>query len=205
MDEPAAHAAPSRAAWLRFALTAAIALSLDLWTKYHAFRVLPQPADVHDVDRSPERHFIPHLLHFTLMKNEGAVFGIGQGQRLLFLAVSVAATALLVGLFLRSGRRRFYQFLLGLLLAGVLGNMYDRAVYGYVRDMIYLFPGVPNPLSGVFPRWSTLFPWIFNLADTYLCTGVFLVILHSLFFHDAAATPRPANVASSSAEGKPRS
>lgn len=202
MDAPAAR---STAAWMLFALTAAIGLTLDLWTKDYAFRVLSMPIDVHDVDQSPERHFLPHLLHFTLMKNEGAVFGIGQGQRSLFIAVAVAATALLVGLFLRSGRRRFYQFLLGMLLAGVLGNLYDRVVFGYVRDMIYLFPGVPNPLSGWFPQWGTLFPWIFNLADVFLCTGVFLVILYSFFSSDAApATASDSATATAEMEGKRR-
>lgn len=180
-----------------FLLTAIIGLTLDLWTKDYAFRVLSMPADVHEIDRAPEQHFIPHLLHFTLMKNEGAVFGIGQGQRYLFLAVSLAALSLLTVLFLKSGNRRFYQFLLGLLLAGVLGNLYDRAVFGYVRDMIYLFPGVPNPLSGLFPQWGTLFPWIFNLADTFLCTGVFLMILYTFFSHDS--TPRTPGVPSSAA------
>jgi len=204
MDEHAVRAGRSLRAWTLFALTAAVGLTLDLWTKDYAFRVLSMPADVHEIDRTPEEHFIPHLLHFTLMKNEGAVFGIGQGKRYLFLAVSLAALMLLAGLFLKSGNRRFYQFLLGLLLAGVLGNLYDRAVFGYVRDMIYLFPGVPNPLSSVFPQWGTLFPWVFNLADTFLCTGVFLMILYSFFAHDA--TPKNAEAPSSAApaEGTPR-
>jgi signal peptidase II len=204
MDDHAVRAGRSLRAWMFFALTAVVGLTLDLWTKDYAFRVLSMPADVHEIDRTPERHFIPHLLHFTLMKNEGAVFGIGQGKRSLFLAVSVAALALLVGLFLKSGNRRFYQFLLGLLLAGVLGNLYDRAVFGYVRDMIYLFPGVPNPLSGIFPQWGTLFPWVFNLADTFLCTGVFLMILYSLFANDAAPKPTGATSSADQAEGAPR-
>ena len=67
---------------------------------------------------------------------------MGQGHQTLFLIVSVAAIAVLVYFFAFSGRRRGYQVVLGLLLAGVLGNLYDRLAFGYVRDMLHLFPGV---------------------------------------------------------------
>src|SRR2546421_495129 len=63
----------------------------------------------------------------------------------------------------------FLTVILGMLLAGVLGNMYDRVVFGYVRDMIHALP-----------RWPKLFPWIFNVADVMLCTGVGLMVLYSL-------------------------
>ena len=53
-----------------------------------------------------------------------------------------------------------HQIVLGMLLAGVVGNLYDRIHFGFVRDMIY-----------VFPRWG-IFPYIFNVADSLLCTGV---------------------------------
>ena len=73
-------------------------------------------------------------------------------------------------LFAKSGRAPLYQFTLGLLLAGVLGNLYDRANFGYVRDMIHALP-----------QWPRLFPWIFNIADSLLCCGVALMILQYLF------------------------
>mgnify|MGYP000853335779 CR=1 FL=1 len=37
------------------------------------------------------------------------------------------------------------------------------------------------------PQWPRLFPYIFNVADSLLCTGVFLMIVYS-FFHRSAAT-----------------
>src|SRR5690606_19362857 len=101
----------------------------------------------------------------------------------LFLAVSVLAIGFLGYLFAASRRGQwFYQILLGMLLAGVLGNMYDRIVYGYVRDMIHALP-----------RWD-VFPWIFNIADSLLCVGVALMLAYTVFVKDQSE-PQPAAVA----------
>jgi signal peptidase II len=164
----------------RFFLTAAIGVTLDLITKVVAFTKLYVS---HWDDPDGRRHFesttyqfIPHWLHFKLTANYGAVFGIGQGQRLIFLAFSMGAILFLVYLFRASGRQRFYQVVLGMLLAGVVGNMYDRTRFGYVRDMIYALPGRTWPGSE-----REIFPWIFNVADSLLCVGVGLMLIYSFF------------------------
>ena len=118
-------------------------------------------------DLAQEYRFVPRRLHFRAMANQGAVFGIGQGQRAVFIAVSVLAIAFIFYLFSTSGRQRFYQFVLGLLLAGVLGNLYDRAALGYVRDMIYIFPrrllfhstGRSSPGSSTWPTRCCAWGW----------------------------------------------
>src|SRR6266404_2343069 len=107
---------------LLFAGTAAVGLFGDLWSKSMAVAHLRDGTIV---------RAIPNLVHFTYTENHGAVFGLGQGQQALFLTVSVGAIGFLVFLFLTSGRSRFYQLILGMLLAGVLGNMYDRLNFGY--------------------------------------------------------------------------
>jgi len=175
---------------LFFGVTVA-GVGLDLWSKYVAFdrlavsmTVVPDPAlpggRVEVISR--EYEFIPQWLHFHVTANQGAVFGLGRGQRWLFVIVSVAAIVVLTSLFAKSDQRHFYQLLLGMLLAGVLGNMYDRIRLGYVRDMIYALPDWKNPLRGMFPAWQTVFPWIFNVADSLLCVGVFFMIIYS-FIH----------------------
>jgi signal peptidase II len=166
-----------------------VGVALDLWTKTLAFERLPnQIAIVADPDLPQGRYevdsqtyeFLPSLLNFHATANQGAVFGLGRGQRWLFVIVSIVAIVVLTSLFSRSHGRWFYQLLLGMLLAGVLGNMYDRIRLGYVRDMIWALPDWKNPLHGMFPSTpTTIFPWIFNVADSLLCAGVFLMIVYS--------------------------
>jgi lipoprotein signal peptidase len=198
----------SPAALARFLLVMAAGLGLDLWSKAQAVRALgsidawmPHTSRVYALFDSIGLHlppvWVPHLrpnapskayelipgwLHFELTMNEGAVFGMGAGRTLLFVAVSLAAIVFLFHLFARSGRQWFYQIILGMLLAGVLGNMYDRVQYDYVRDMIHALP-----------QWPKLFPWIFNVADVLLCTGVGLMVLHSF-----VPQPKPAEQAAAS-------
>ncbi|HSI36011.1 MAG: signal peptidase II [Phycisphaerae bacterium] len=195
----------------RFVLACVLGLALDLWTKAYSFDVMwvpPTPASNEPAaiaaaqaeaarDTRPHKNeFIPGWLQFENVKNRGAVFGIGQGKRPLFLAVSVLAIGFLTYLFAASGRQRLYQVVLGLLLAGVLGNMYDRVTYGYVRDMIHILPGwnwpgtwhLPftgypgSPENPAVPR--EVFPFIFNVADVWLCVGVFFMIAFSLLAKD---------------------
>ena len=133
----------SPAALARFFLTAIIGLGLDLWTKSLA---------VTQLDGGRVVDFIHGWLQFEFIENPGAVFGIAPGQRMIFLMVSVAAVIFLTYLFAASSGKYFYQIILGLLLAGVLGNMYDRIEIGKVRDMIHMLPGWhwPDGLRRVF-------------------------------------------------------
>lgn len=174
----------SPSAWARFALTAIVGLFLDQFTKIAAFARLVTRHSVDEQGRavveSRTFEFIPDWLHFDAVANPGAVFGIGPGRRALFIAVSVAAILFIFYLFATSGRQRGYQVVLGMLLAGVIGNLYDRVTFGYVRDMIH-----------VLPRWG-LFPWVFNVADSLLCVGVGLMIVHSLFQSPAHPEEQPA-------------
>jgi signal peptidase II len=171
VNRSSVSAMDSPAAWARFLLVAGVFLALDLWTKSLAFRYLVQqlftfPDGTVGVISKDPYVLIPGLLEFQAVINHGAVFGFGQGQRYLFLCVHFIAIPFLIHLFASSKNRWFYQLVIGLLLAGVLGNLYDRLFFGYVRDLIH-------GLS----RWPNLFPYVFNVADTCLCVGVPLVFL----------------------------
>lgn len=165
---------------LAFVGTCALGLVADLLSKVWAFRKLEMYSEAYQL--------IPGWLHFETTVNQGAVFGLGQGQRWLFVGVSILAIGFLSWLFVSSERRQLgYHILLGMLLAGVLGNLYDRIMFGHVRDMIHALPG--QRFSGTWqipifnypaPPDRQVFPYIFNFADMLLCTGVFLMIVYSL-------------------------
>lgn len=114
--EPAAMRSIS--ANLRFWIVAACGLVIDLWSKHWAFHTLQQGGRM---------GLVPHVLEFQTMLNKGALFGIGAGQTELFLLASVLAIVLVFWMFAQSPKRRWWLHIaLGAILAGALGNMYDR-------------------------------------------------------------------------------
>lgn len=171
----------------------ALLLSADLVSKRVAFDQLvisqrgTPPQRV--VIESREVRFVPGWLHFTATANQGAVFGLGQGKRWLFVTVSVVALGFLGYLFATTDRRQWpAHLLLAMFLAGVVGNMYDRLAFGFVRDMLFALPGFSWPGTWQIPVLGYpdradrhVFPWVFNLADSYLCVGVAVVLLHALW------------------------
>ncbi|MEL7087118.1 MAG: signal peptidase II [Planctomycetota bacterium] len=108
---------------------------------------------------------------------------MGQGNRVFFIVVSLIATGVIGVMFWRSPAKAWgMQLALGLILAGALGNLYDRVVYRAVRDMLHLFPGVQLPFGLTWPGGSgggisEVWPWIFNPADVALLAGVGLVLI----------------------------
>ncbi len=130
---------------------------------------------------------------FTLF-NQGALFGIGQGLGWLFAALSVlAAAGIVYWLFIRGEARSWWLTVtLGLILAGALGNLYDRLhLHGWrdadgrpqegVRDFLdCTIPGFAFEGSWL-PRLKSEYRWpVFKLADVYLVTGAVMLTLYSL-------------------------
>lgn len=160
-------------------LLAAALLAGDLMLKWWAF------ANV----GSDVRTVIPNVLVLRLVKNQGAVFGIGQGYTFVFVIVTFIAVTL-IGLALLTSRRRqwVFQLALMLVLAGALGNLHDRIRLHAVRDMLLLFPYTHLPFGWTWPGGQPeLYPWIFNLADVYLTLGIGAMIVRSLFFSGKGA------------------
>ena len=106
------------------------------------------------------RPLIPGFLHITYIKNFGAAFGVMSGfgaLRWILLILLIAFTALMVFAFIKGYFRTGLTKVSGaLLLAGLLGNGIDRAIYGYVPD--------------IFELELFKFP-IFNLADMLVLIG----------------------------------
>ncbi len=167
---PELKAWASLPAWVRFVGIATCGLALDLWTKWVAFKKLAGP-------RPHEVTVLPHVLYFSTTLNPGGVFGLGPGHPALFILVSLLALIFITYVFVFSNAaQRILHVALGLILAGALGNLYDRAFNGgQVRDFILLLP--------------RFWPFDFNIADTMLCIGVPLLMLCWTFQKQPAEQP----------------
>lgn len=190
-------------AWTLFLGVVLAGLGFDLWTKYWAFDTIANapvsftreqalttsPLSLLIPPHQP-RVIIPSVLNFTLVLNPGAVFGIGSGRVGFFIVVTVVAVAFGLGVFLFATRAsdRSAHAGLGLILAGGLGNLYDRFFYGCVRDFIHPLPRVRWPGST-----REVWPYVSNVADALLLIGIVLLLWHawrSDTAHQAAAESR---------------
>ncbi len=173
---------------LLFALVVVLTLWGDLLVKKMSFKqVAGQPIELqsgqaNSVLQIPYHEpvtLMPYVLSLRLTLNTGAVFGIGKGGQSFFVGVSVLAVAFILWLFWNTAASAYaVQICYGLILAGALGNMYDRIIYQAVRDMFWLFPGVHLPFGWHWPGGNTdLYPWLFNIADAALVVGVGVMVL----------------------------
>lgn len=192
----------SPVAWATLIGVFAAGLAVDLWSKYWAFRTIagyPVELERERVLNDPS-FFLPYharwvaipgdLLDFRLVLNHGAVFGIGQQRRELFIVFTLFATIAALLLFARGTRVRMRatHVAIGMILAGGIGNLYDRIFYGAVRDFLHMLPEWQLPYGW---RWpgnanSDVFPWVFNVADVLLLAGMSLFVLTS-FLEDRRA------------------
>ena len=72
---------------------------------------------------------------------------------------------------------------MGLILAGVAGNFWDRMIYGYVRDFIDVHTppaGVVHDLFQSMPGGRTVWP-TFNVADMFITSGAAAIVIYSIF------------------------
>lgn len=185
----------SRSAWLTLALTVAAALAIDIGTKYAAFQwVADQPVAVVRGDvlaAGPGRlallipqHepvvVVPHLLNLQLVLNAGAVFGAGQGKRYFFIGFTVVALGFALWMFGKWTDRRhaLSHIAIGLIIAGGLGNLYDRLRYACVRDFLHPLPTARLPFGLSWPNGdANLWPYVSNVADAFLLIGIGVLIV----------------------------
>ena len=117
---------------------------------------------------------IPRILRITHWTNEGAAFsmfaesGSPHTVRWVLVAFSViAAVAVLIALVRLGDKFTLTTVALALILAGALGNVHDRILYGAVVDFIEV-----HILTYHWPD--------FNVADSAIVTGACLLLLDSL-------------------------
>ena len=191
-DEPLKPARRSVLAWATLLLVLSVGLWLDLSSKAWSFATVAGEPVILEYDEVVTGEFtIPwhegqrvvsgDLLDFHLVLNRGAVFGIGQGRRAIFVGFTLLAVGVAVAVFgwWTEARSHLAHVAIGLILAGGLGNLYDRVVIGAVRDFLHMMPRWELPLGLSWPGGTTeVFPWVFNVADALLLLGMALLLIH---------------------------
>src|SRR5205809_6926982 len=110
--------------------------ALDQWTKQLVLRSI-----------SPEEPLIVISGFFSLVNvtNTGAAFGSFRNNNTFFIVISSVALLVVLVLLLRQRLPDVWRDVsLALLLAGILGNLTDRLLYGHVIDFLLFNLHVPH-------------------------------------------------------------
>ena len=140
-----------------------IAIALDQISKYIVAHLLPFE-DTFTV--------IPGFFSLTHTRNPGAAFGILAGQRWIFMVfTSLIILAAIFALLSGKIKNIWGIVALSMVLGGGIGNMIDRIFIGEVIDFF------------AFNFWGYEFA-VFNVADIFVCCGVFILAFYIIFTHD---------------------
>ena len=111
---------------------------------------------------------IKNFFSIRLVHNTGAAFSILMGNRFLLIFIGVAA---LIGLTFYIKKINIIDdidaFMYSLLIGGILGNLIDRIIYGYVIDYLSFNFG------------SYYFP-IFNFADICIVLAALIILIRTI-------------------------
>jgi signal peptidase II len=136
-----------------------ITIVLDQATKLYIARTLP----LHSMITVIENFFT-----ITYLRNKGAAFGMlaTSPWRLPFFIIVSLVAVVVIFVVIKKLRddQKLAASALSLIFAGALGNLIDRIRFGEVTDFIFV-------------HWYDHYWPAFNVADSAICVGVFLLTL----------------------------
>lgn len=117
---------------------------------------------------------IPKLISFIYVKNYGAAWGILGGRNIFLIVMSIIILGLFITFYVlrvkkvKNKTSCLLGISVGLIVGGCIGNLFDRLIFGYVRDFInFDFMDFP----------------VFNFADIALTFGVIIMVIYFFFFY----------------------
>lgn len=179
--------------WWLLAFVIAIGLALDQGTKHLAQEHLAetvfvkQPFDIGDKTIAViEKHYrpahtveaVPNFINFIYKENTAAAFSLteswpGHVRKPFLIILSFLAIIFFLVWFLRAAQDFLLLSPLALIIAGAMGNFYDRIVLGYVIDFIDVYAGIFG--------MSALHFATFNVADSFICLGALIILMRGSF------------------------
>lgn len=143
-------------------VASALLVGIDQLTKWLAVEYLQEGQPVPVIDG---------VFELLLHKNPAAAFGLFEGQRWLFMGVTVIVIVVLAAILMSGKFRQYWLVNISgtLIIAGGIGNMIDRVRLGYVIDFLYVrlidFP-------------------VFNFADCCVVIGALLLLIFFFFIYN---------------------
>ena len=106
---------------------------------------------------------IPNFLNLTYVHNTGAAFSIFEGAKWFFIITAIIVLNIIYIFFIKDKELKNSEIVIySLLISGIIGNLIDRVVFGYVIDFIDV----------------NIFNFaIFNLADSFIVIAVVLLLI----------------------------
>lgn len=131
--------------------------------------ILDRVSKIYAINNFIENPISGKILNFTYLENRGAAFGILQNNRFFFLILTIAIVGFLIYYFIKNYKKnnKILNIAIAFIIAGALGNFYDRLFNAYVVDFIE-FAFVKFP--------------VFNVADIFVTLGSGLLIIYMIFF-----------------------
>ena len=110
------------------------------------------------------------IFNLSLMFNTGAAFSFLHSasgwQNLVFTSMAALVSLFILGWLAKlSYKERWVSIALSLILGGALGNVWDRLLFGHVIDFLDF-------------HWNDWHFAVFNVADSGICIGAIMLILH---------------------------
>jgi signal peptidase II len=107
---------------------------------------------------------INNFFYITYTHNKGAAWSILEDQRILLLIISAIALYLINMFMNKEKLNKVDSLAYGMIIGGIVGNLIDRVIRGYVIDFIHFkFFGYDYP--------------VFNLADTFIVVGIIILMI----------------------------
>lgn len=204
-SSPASKSFPAVALFLAIVLAG---LAGDLLSKHHVFSdLMSDPALPQQVEGMrmhygrlplpPERALAELRLHrqvfpgvrFTLSTNPGVVFGTPMPWIVVAAVTLIGVVAMAIYFAMSPAAARWTHVALALVIAGALGNLYDRL---FAQVALPGMEPIRHQVRDFLDCSQIGYKWIFNVADAYVVAGVAMMVLHWLLDGRRAAKDRRA-------------
>ena len=131
------------------------------------FDLISKQIIMHTLELHKSITIIKNFFYLTYTQNTGAAWSILKDQRIMLLILSVIVLFIINKYINKEKLSSGENIIYGIIIGGILGNVVDRIVYGYVIDFLdFKIFGYDYP--------------IFNFADTFIVIGIILMIIISI-------------------------